>query len=399
MTGLGTVAMMALTARSLPAAQYAAFAVWWTMAVLLGTSFGVFEAYLARLVVTEVAAGRTPTPATGLMIGRALLVVLAVTCLVLPMSPWLGDRLFAGHTGAALLLPLFTAAAATQALQRGAATGRRRFGAIAGQLATDGVLRIALVAALVAAGADTVTSLALVCCLAAAASLVVGSALCRSWWAAPRLRGREAAIRPLLFLLAGSVGPLLANNGSVPWLANTHDVGTYTLGAFAGAITLSRIPTQFISAAFSPLLAHLSHAIDVGDETTFRHLRRRAIITATTLGVVYVFVFAALGPALLTAYLGPRYHLGVGYLAALAAASSVMFVGVVQQAGLAALDRWSSIAVAWGAGTGAFLSVLALPGDALLRASLAPLGAVLVAVVLLMATRIHLVGRVDAASG
>ena len=46
--GVGTVLMMALAARALPASDYASFAVWWTVATLLGTSFGVFEAYLAR---------------------------------------------------------------------------------------------------------------------------------------------------------------------------------------------------------------------------------------------------------------------------------------------------------------------------------------------------------------
>jgi hypothetical protein len=47
-TGIGTIVMMAVSARSLSPDAYAAFAVWWTMATLLGTSFGVFEAYLAR---------------------------------------------------------------------------------------------------------------------------------------------------------------------------------------------------------------------------------------------------------------------------------------------------------------------------------------------------------------
>jgi O-antigen/teichoic acid export membrane protein len=379
--------MMALTARSLPAPQYAAFAVWWTVATLLGTSFGVFEAYLARLVVAEISAGRNSATVTGLITGRAILVVGAFAVLLLALAPLLADRLFGGNLGAALLLPVFTALAAAQAIQRGSATGRRRFRAIAGQLASDGSVRLLITGLLVATGTETVTTVALGCCVSTATSLGVGGALCHPWIARPRLRGTEAAVRPLLYLLVGSIGPLLANNGSVPWLAGTDAVNAYTLGAFAGAITLSRIPTQFVSAAFSPLLAHLSQAVEDGDEGIFRHLRRSADVTAAMLGALFVAAFAALGPWFLTVYLGPRYHLPVLNLALLAAASSLMFVAVVQQAGLAALDRWSRIAIAWGLGTVAFLLVLALPGDALMRATLAPLASVAVALIVLSTVR------------
>ena len=59
-TGIGTVAMMAVAARALPASEYAGFAVWWTVATLMGTSFGVFEVYLARLVAAARAGGGDP---------------------------------------------------------------------------------------------------------------------------------------------------------------------------------------------------------------------------------------------------------------------------------------------------------------------------------------------------
>ena len=73
-------------------------------------------------------------------------------------------------------------------------------------------------------------------------------------------------LRPLLLLLVGTAGPLLANNGSVPWLRSTDAVSPHVLGAFAGAVTLSRIPTQFVSAVLSPLLAHLSESVERADE-------------------------------------------------------------------------------------------------------------------------------------
>ena len=376
-TGASTVAIMAMTARSMVPDEYAAFAVWWTVATLLGTSFSVFEAYLARLLIGDLAARRSPHRVTALMIGRAAVAVGVLSLVLLVMTPDLADRLFAGHVAAALLLPLFTGLAALQALQRGAATARYAFPAIASQLATDGLVRVGLVAALVVAGTDTVVTLALASVVGQAVSLIVGNWRLGSWWASPRLRGAEAAIRPLLLLLVGSVGPLLANNGSVPWLASTHTVDAYTLGAFAGAVTLSRIPTQFVSAVFGPLLAHLARAVEHGDFATFRHLRRSAELAAAGLGVLYVLAFGLLGPWVLTIYLGPKYQLDVVILVVLAAASSGMFVAVVQQAGLSALDRWARIAVGWVIGTVIFGVVLVLPGDTLTRAAVAPLAGVL----------------------
>jgi O-antigen/teichoic acid export membrane protein len=377
--GLGTLATIALAARAMSAPEYAAFAVWWTVATLVGTSFGVFEAYLARLHVTDSVAGRSAAGVTGLMLGRATVVVLGVAGVQAALSPWLAAALFNGHLGAALLLPVFTALAATQALQRGTATGERRFTAIMVQLGTDGVARVVLTGCLVAADADTVTTLALACCLASAAGIAVANLLSSGWLQRPRLMDPAVPVRPLVYLLVGSVGPLLANNGSVAWLAGTSSVSAYTLGAFAGAVTLSRLPTQFIAAAFTPLLSHLSHAVEAGDEPTFRLLRRSADAAAAILGAMYVIAFAVIGPWLLTTYLGDEFGLDAWVLAVLAAASSGMFVAAVQQASLAALDRWSLIAVSWSIGTAAFAVVLVLPIDTVVRATVAPLAAVTVA--------------------
>jgi O-antigen/teichoic acid export membrane protein len=384
-TGAGTLVMMALAARSLPPSEYAAFAVWWTMATFLGTSFGVFEAYLARLALADVAAGREARAVTGSMTGRALAMSAAIGAVLLVLTPWLGTEIFAGSFATALLLPVFVVLSATQAIQRGVATGYSRFRAIGAQLAADGLTRVVLVGGLIATDLDSVGTLALASCLSATVGLVVGDRMCREWLARPRLLGDGVSSRPLVLLLVASVGPLLVNNGSVPWLAGTHAVSPYTLGAFAGAVTISRLPAQFIAAAFGPLLAQLSHAVETGDTHAFHRLRRFAGIAAAALGLTFVGTFALLGQRILTAYLGVGYQLSVGILAVLAAASGLMFVMVVPQASLAALDRWSSIAVAWVGGTVVFGIVLLLPLAALQRAALAPLGAVLTALILMLA--------------
>ena len=90
-----------------------------------------------------------------------------------------------------------------------------------------------------------------------------------------------------------------------------------------------------------------------------------------------------LGPWVLSVFVGPKYELGTAYLVVLAAASSGMFVAVVQQACLAAVDRWPRIAVSWVIGTVAFVLTLTLPITPLWRATLAPLTGVLAALVAL----------------
>ncbi len=142
-TGVGTLAMLGLAARSMSGPLYADFVVWWTVATLLGTSFGVFEVYLARVLISDFAGGRPPAAATGVMIGRAAVMVAMLTAVLLAAAPLLAEELFSGAMAPAFLLPVFMALTAMQALQRGAATGRHDMVAIAIQLAADGVARAA----------------------------------------------------------------------------------------------------------------------------------------------------------------------------------------------------------------------------------------------------------------
>jgi O-antigen/teichoic acid export membrane protein len=379
--GVGTIGMIAIAARALPSEQYAAFAVWWTVATLLANVFGVFEAYLTRLVTTDSARSRDARPVTALLTGRAVVAWLLLTAVLLAFAPLIASELFADTLAAALLLPVFLLLTGGQSIQRGYANGHRNFVATASQLSSDGLLRVGFVAALAALGQASLTAFALGTCAAAACGLLVGSRLAPGWLTWPRLRGPGVATSPIIYLLIGSTGPLLANNGSVPWLASISSVDARTVGAFAAAVTLSRIPTQFVTAIFAPLLSHLGHAVEVGDRSTFQHLRRNAEVGALVAGLLYIVAFGALGPWVLSVYVGPQYQLDTAYLVVLAAASSGMFVAVVQQACLAAVDRWPRIAVSWVIGTVAFLLTLALPITPLWRATLAPLSGVLAALV------------------
>jgi O-antigen/teichoic acid export membrane protein len=385
--GAGTLGMFALAARGLPADQYAAFAVWWTIGTLLGFTFGVFEAYLARLVVTDLAAGRDPSAVTGDLAGRALQTAVAMSAACALLAFPLAGTFFGDSVAAALLLPLFLSLTAAQAVQRGVATGHRRFGAVAGQLGTDGILRAAFLAVLMATGTATLVTAIAAACAASLLALLVGDRLCPPWRVRPSWSRHRVPAKPLLLLLVGAVGPVLANSGSAPWLAAVGEQSPTTIGAFVGALTLSRLPTQFVAAAFGPLLAELSHAVEAMDERRYRQLQRGADAACAAIAMVFVLGFALLGQQALAIYLGPEFELPVATLALLAAASGLMLSAVVRQAGMVAMDGLNTIAAAWTAGAGALLVTLLLPLEPLTRAAAAPLAAVLVALVVLSLVR------------
>jgi O-antigen/teichoic acid export membrane protein len=388
-TGTGTLAMIALVDYALGKNPASAFNLWWLTTTLLSTVFGVFEAYLSRLAVTENAAGRDPSPVVSALLGRTWLVAGGMSIVVLAMGPWLTSREFGGYAGLTLLLPVFVFIAATQAVQRAVATGRGQFSAIAAQLATDGILRIGITVILVTTGWATADNLAIGTCVAGAGGIAAGGLKCPGWFARPHLRAAGVSWQPILLLLAGSACPLLASTGPALWLNAAGNVSQPTIVAFSAALTISRIPTQFVSAAFSPLLSQLGHAIEQADHATFVRLRGKAEVAAVGLGALFIVVFAVGGAWALPIYSSTPSGsaIQIGNLALLACAGALMFLAVVQQASLAALDEWGWIARSWGGGTVALVLAFFLPLAPVTRAVLAPVAAVLVATVLMFLAR------------
>lgn len=382
--GAGTVLMLALTARSLAPSDYAAFAVWWTVATLLSALFGVFEAYLARLVVTAQATHGDPREVSGQALARAQVTALSVGGAVVLASPLLARELFAGHRGLAWLLAVYTVLGALQSLQRGAATGLARYSTVAQQLLADGLLRATVIGTLFAAGVRDPVAFAAAACAAAAASLAVADRGATQWRSRPRWRGPASTFTPVALLSVGAMGPLLANSGSAPWLAAFGDQSAQQVGAFVGALTLSRVPSQFVAAAFGPLMTALSHAVEDRDVETFRRLQRRAD-RATALGcLVFVLGFGLLGPPVLQLYLGSQFTLSATVMLLLGAASGLMLSAVVRQAGLAARGQWGDISLAWLLGGVTMIVVLLLPVPPVSRAAAAPVAAVTVALLVLV---------------
>ena len=175
---------------------------------------------------------------------------------------------------AALLLPVFIVLAAAQALQRGSATGHSRFRAIAAQLSTDGIGRAGSpVCWLRPARLDRLPCLRLL--PGGRSEPGGGQPVVPRVLARPQIRGSAVSYQPLLFLLVGSAGPLLANTARFPgWPASTPSAPTRS----------GRSPARLRSADPDPVplrrVQPAARAVGAlrrgGGSATFRQLRRTA---------------------------------------------------------------------------------------------------------------------------
>lgn len=361
LAGLGSFLLLAVAARAMPADQFAVLATWWALANLVAMVFVVLELYLPQAYVQRVAAAGDPGPLVAATVRLAAWGLLVVVLVALVGAPVLADRLFGGDRALVALVVAFSCAAVMQAVQRGVAAGRGRFWAVTAQLGADGVLRAGGPIALAATGQATPRTVAASLVAAAVVGLVAASPVVRGWfrW---RTHGEALPWRPVGLLLPATAVPQLLNNGPVPLLAAAGNVPAGPLGAFAGAVTLSRLPTFFSGAVYGPVVNPLSRAIETGDRAGYRTALVRAASATAGAGLAFVLAFVAVGPWLLRLYLGSGYEVSRQVLALLAVTSALMFVATVAQAGLVASRRWGVTALAWAAAAGTFVAVLLVLG-------------------------------------
>lgn len=378
--GGGTAAAVAAGARAMPAVPFATLATWVTAANLLGLTFAVVDQYLPRLVLGARSRGEDDRPlvrtfSRGVAVAAAVLVTG-----VLLSGGWSVHALFAGRVDLLLLVAVYLLALALQSLQRGVAVGRQRFGLFPVQMGVDGLLRLTGALVLLPGGSSP-TGYATVFCLAAWGGVLAGSCVLRGWcvWTGP---GAAVAGGPLALLLLASLGPLAVNNAGVPWLTGSG-APARTVGAVAGALTLSRIPTLFVGAAFGPVLAPLVSAVEARDHVAFRRVHARALGLGTVLAGLFTAAFGVLGPVVLQTYLGPAYRLPRLELSAMAAGSGLMFLCVVEQAAVVSLAAWSRSAAGWVAGLVVFAGALAVPGDPASKVATAVVAGPLVALLVM----------------
>lgn len=374
LSGIGTLAMLAVSAHGSSPRVFAVVATWWILATLVAFPFGVFESYLTRLVVADRAQGRDPRASLATMAGRAGVLTLLVVVVATLLDPVLDGDVFGGSRGLGLLLGVFCVIGAAQALLRGYAAGHGRFGVVSLQLSSDGIGRAGALSLVVLLHPDDVHAQAAAICVGAALSVVVSAARLPHWRARPRVRDPRIRHLEVIALLVGAVGPILINNLSVPWLSHRGSTALL-VGAFSGALTLSRVPVQLAGAAFGPLLTEISHLVEAHDVAALRRVTVRAVAFSAAIAALSVAGFTLLGPCALGVFIGGEYVLPTWVFLSLGSATGVMLVAIVVQSRVAAQGEWVALASSWFLAALVFLAVLPLPLPVLSRAALSPLAA------------------------
>lgn len=300
-SGLIVNVYLAVVARALPPAEYAAFGSFWALALVLG--FGAF------LPLEQELAGGLPRPqdrrallraaagASGVLIVLAVVVLFATTPVVLPA---LHD-----DPSSYLALVALCVVSGAQFLLRGVLIGTDRLVRHAAVMVVDALLRLGLaIGIFVLGGADADAF-----CWALVAAIVlahlpqlpgawrraVAWSADRSRWGPPaRTRTITAAAMPLL---VGSVcAQLLLNGLPVLVVAISSRADDAVAGVFVAAFTLAKAPLSMVVPLQSAVVPTLTRLIAAG--------RRREVLLLLVKGVVALAAVAAVGVPLAT-WLGP----------------------------------------------------------------------------------------------
>jgi O-antigen/teichoic acid export membrane protein len=372
-SGVLTYVYLALPARALPAAEYADFGAYWSLALVVG--FGVFlplEVELTRLLHDRPAGGALPRGTVGaaaLLTGLSAAVLLAGWPL---LSPALG-----GRTGLLLALLAVCAVSAGQFLLRGLLMARGAAGRYGAVLVADGALRVAGAGA-VAALADPPSVEAFGWTLVAALALAHLPLLARLLLrphprpAAPAAPRPQLALADLGHLVVGALcAQALLNAAPVLVTGAAEPDERAVAAAFVAAFTLVRLPLFVVVPLQSALIRPLAAVGASGDRGRLRRLLLRLTGLVTAAAGVAAVVGALAGPPVVALLFGPRYVLPGADVAVLAAGSVVHLGLLVTSQALVAGGRHRDSAIGWAVGLVAAAVLFWVVPDLVARAALA----------------------------
>jgi O-antigen/teichoic acid export membrane protein len=258
-------------------------------------------------------------------------------------------------------------------VSRGVFAGCRELGRYGLQLAVEGTFRLAGVVVLVIIGAHSLATVgwlfgaapwvALTASLAGRAVQVPGAAVAR-------VVGGPLVSALGLLLISSLAAQLLVNAGPVIIQLLATPAERARAGAFFAALVVVRIPVFLFTAVQPSFLPAMAAHSAVDQKADFVALTRRVLAICLVLTVVSTAVLTAAGPMLIRLLFGFRD--GVGSVTFLAMGVSVglcLAAMILAQALLGrGMHAWTT--AGWLLGLAAMLTVTALPGSAVDRATI-----------------------------
>lgn len=381
--GLTSYGFLTVTARHLAPADFSAVAaLWFFMYALAGGFFLPLEQETTRAVAQRVLRGERVGPAVTrvALLGAGLLAVM-VAVLALARGP-VAAHLLGGRSTLVLPLCLALGGMAGLYITRGVLAGTSSFVRYAGQLAGEGVLRLALTVFVLVTTTATVARIGVAVGLAPLVMLAITLAvLPRPGGSAVPGRWPEVTQNLGLLLVASVFAQGMANAG--PIVLGILGVDRATVGQFAAGFYLVRLPLFFTGALQASLLPRLVDASELGDRRTFDRTLRQLLAVVAGLGVLALTAFALVGPQVVRLLFGASYVVGRVDLVVLALSSVLLLLAALLQSAALATSGHRTVAVAWSASGVTFVVGCLLPLHPFARVELAYVMASVVVLVLL----------------
>jgi O-antigen/teichoic acid export membrane protein len=369
LNGLCTYASLVVARGSLSDESYAAFAVLWGLLLILGPGlFQPLQQETARAASIRAAdgVGARPVLEKAAAIGMVAYAVVVVVTVVGWRSGL--DRLLDGDVVLLGALLLGLAGYMGSELARGVLAGRARFGAYGRSLTTEGVVRLAAVAAVAAIGVASPGPAA----IAVALSFAAGAVACLVTpppFAGPGPGARWSELTPALgLLLTMSLSEAFLLNIGPAAIAVLSDDATDP-GRFLNALVIARVPLFLFQAVKIALLPSLVRSAAIGDLHHFSDDLRRLVGAVLALVVVGIAGAAVIGPTIVELLFADT--VSSTDLTLLATANGTSMLVSTLGVGLVALGRHRLAAVSLLVGVSTFGLALAIPVQPFLRIELA----------------------------
>jgi O-antigen/teichoic acid export membrane protein len=348
--GAATYAFFGIASRTLAAATYSAISAFW--AVLYAIGNGIMQP-LEQEVARACSARRAKGVGSGPVIRRAMVIggsfwVLVAVVIGLAATQGAFQRLFHDNQMLTVALVIGLGGFCVGHLTRGTLSSHRRFGRYGAFFSVDGVMRVAMAAALGWLGVLVAGPWGIV--MAISPFLAAGAALWRQ--KALLEPGPEAPWRELTqnlgWLLLGTSSISLVVQGGTIAVGRLATSGQQAAaGQFLNGLQTARIPLFLFQAILASLLPKLSRQAETGDLDAFTTGLRRLVLLILGLGMVAVVAAGLLGPALIRLVFGTQSALTRWDLAVLALAFIIIMATICIDQGLVALYAHSRMAIGW----------------------------------------------------
>ncbi|CAN5126525.1 hypothetical protein BH09ACT6_BH09ACT6_24430 [soil metagenome] len=363
--GFGSYVLLIFVSHGTSTADYADFAVFWSLTVTVGLGFFYpVEQETARSIAGA-------TPGRGGMVrfvfscAFALAVVTGMASLLLLTS---GGTAYVGSSALVLALALSFFGYAVQFPVRGMMSGSHRTGAYSTVIALEGVLRIVLPALVLGAGIANAFSFALVVPIAAASSVLPAVlARDRSWLTFDRVLRLPYVGRLGRLIVAALSIQLILNSGTLIAKLVGGEGGAALTGQVLVCLSIARIPVfgyQVLQILYLPRLAAQWKAHDsVGARRTVAV----AVGAALATGVVVIIGMLLLGPFVIGLLFGPDLVLSTGGIALVSLGVALFLVALVASDGTLAMGRHTIVIRSWVIAAAVSLVPALVVSDPLLR--------------------------------